>query len=92
MTREIAITIMERQKNVFLEEYVDFGTVAEAYDMAIEALAQERKTGKWIEDDDEIISGHCSVCGWSAILYETDVVGMPYCPNCGADMRGGQDA
>lgn len=51
---------------------------------------EERKTGKWIEVDDHYnrISGRCSVCGWEALLYETDVVGMNYCPNCGADMRG----
>ena len=49
---------------------------------------QGRKTGHWIEIEDEIITGKCSVCGWDAIFAETDVVGMPYCPNCGADMRG----
>ncbi len=53
----------------------------------------ERKTGKWIEVDDYYnrISGRCSICGWEALLYETDVVGMDFCPNCGADMRGEQE-
>ena len=46
------------------------------------------KMGKWIAEDDAIISGRCSVCGWEAILYETDVFGMDYCPNCGAQMEG----
>ena len=52
----------------------------------------ERKKGEWIEVDDHYnrISGRCSVCGWEALLYETDVVGMDFCPNCGADMRGEQ--
>ena len=49
----------------------------------------ERKRGKWIEYDTfSIISGRCSVCGWEAHLYEDDVVGMNYCPNCGAKMDG----
>ena len=48
----------------------------------------EEKVGKWIEVDDDRISGKCSVCGWEAHLYEDDVVGMPYCPNCGARMEG----
>ena len=50
----------------------------------------ERKKGEWIEvdDPDNRISGRCSICDWEALLYETDVVGMDYCPNCGADMRG----
>lgn len=50
----------------------------------------ERKTGEWIEVDDAYnrIRGRCSLCGWEAHMYEDDVVGMNYCPNCGADMRG----
>lgn len=46
--------------------------------------------GEWIEVDDAYnrISGKCSVCGWEAHLYEDDVVGMPYCPNCGAKNGG----
>lgn len=48
----------------------------------------ERKKGRWIKrEDDERISGTCSCCGWDALLYETDVVGMPFCPNCGAEME-----
>ena len=50
----------------------------------------EPKKGKWIEAYDPFnrISGRCSVCGWEAHLYEDDVVGMNYCPNCGARMEG----
>ena len=50
----------------------------------------ERKKGHWIEVDDYYnrISGRCSACGWESHLYEDDVVGMNFCPNCGADMRG----
>ena len=46
------------------------------------------KKGKWIpSEEDSTEAGSCSNCGWTAHLYEDDVVGMPYCPNCGADMR-----
>lgn len=48
----------------------------------------EWKKGKWIESNDTIIRGTCSCCGWNAITAETDVVGMPFCPNCGAAMDG----
>ena len=45
--------------------------------------------GVWIRyEDDPLLSGKCSVCGWEAHLYEDDVVGMPYCPNCGHKMKG----
>lgn len=45
------------------------------------------KHGKWIEDDHPTVIGHCSVCGWESHYYEDDVVGMDYCPNCGARME-----
>lgn len=48
----------------------------------------DRPQGEWIEVDDASISCRCSVCGWEAHLYEDDVYGMPYCPNCGAKMKG----
>ena len=44
------------------------------------------KHGRWVYDEDAIVHGHCSVCGWCAIWQETDVFGSNYCPNCGARM------
>lgn len=63
-----------------------------ARQMVEEMLTIERKTGKWIEQDD----------GWDGVYYEcscckeafTLIDGTPtdnlynFCPNCGADMRG----
>lgn len=63
-------------------------------DMPTISLEPERKTGKWIEQDD----------GWDGIYYECSVCREPFtlidgtpsdnlynfCPNCGADMRGEQ--
>ena len=85
MTRQEAI---ERLADYF--EYED-GLSADkdtqkAYKMAIEALKVEPKHGRWIEEDDAIIHGHCSSCGWVSVWQETDVLGMNYCPNCGAKM------
>lgn len=51
-----------------------------------------RKRGKWLHDKDDVLqSGYCSCCGWESIIMETDVADMPYCPNCVAYMRGGND-
>lgn len=54
----------------------------------------ERKKGKWIPQEMNKSYGRistavyyypkCSVCGWSAD-------NTNFCPNCGADMRGGQN-
>ncbi len=49
------------------------------------------KKGKWMGSDDNTVAGYCSVCGWEALRYETDVAGMPFCPNCGAKMEGEAD-
>ena len=67
-------------------------------DLAVDALENlpsaqpERKKGHWIEVDDHYnrISGRCSVCGWESHMYEDDVVGMDFCPNCGARLQEGE--
>ena len=49
---------------------------------------EERKTGKWVIDDEYI---DCSVCRhdkWSRVPFEALVKRFKFCPNCGADMRG----
>ena len=43
--------------------------------------------GIWIETDDPRVRCICSACGFEFLLYECDVFGMPYCPNCGASME-----
>ena len=57
-----------------------------------EAIAntQEPKTGHWIEtnfETENLVHGYCSLCGWKSNYCEDDVVGMNYCPNCGAKME-----
>ena len=51
----------------------------------------DRPQGEWIEVDDYFIRCKCSICGWESHKYEDDVYGMPYCPNCGACMKGIDD-
>ena len=60
---------------------------------AIQTEHEMQKHGKWINGSG-IVNGHtypfpeCSICGkLSTVLYKPD-----YCPNCGADMRGDNDA
>lgn len=48
----------------------------------------EVRHGHWIRYDDLVVSCECSVCGEKFNLYEDDVLGYPYCPNCGAKMDG----
>jgi len=41
MTKTQAIKILTQQKNEFLDTYIDYAGVANAYDMAIELLKRE---------------------------------------------------
>ena len=58
---------------------------AKAHDVAIKALDQVAKTGRWIFVDKAHEHAHCSECGYGNVdLFN----GRPhnYCPNCGAKM------
>ena len=56
MTKEEAIRKLQKQKAEYLEKWVDYSGVAEAFDMAIEALSAERTA------ETEIV--HCKDCRW----------------------------
>ena len=72
-----------------------------ALDLAIKAL-EERPQGEWIEDS--YVGFRCSECAHVAVEYTVitkfpdgskvkggDYNLTPYCPNCGADMRGEEE-
>ena len=50
--------------------------------------AEPVQHGNWIEPDDRdgITACICSICDWHGHIMEDDVMGMNYCPNCGAKM------
>lgn len=63
--------------------------------MLIPSAEPERKKGKWVGKEQfvnspEFYSWQCSVCG---CVLEDPTLDKPYpfCPNCGADMRGTGD-
>lgn len=58
--------------------------IMKAYDMAIEALKEERPHGEWKKDGFFAI---CSECGHELQHYELVVSRLNFCPTCGADMR-----
>ena len=64
----------------------------------------EPKRGQWIRESEEtpylqgVYKTRCSECGGEPLYISTDEWEdtyrerlTPYCPNCGADMRGGQE-
>ena len=52
------------------------------------ADAEPVRHGYWIDPDDgdRITACICSICDWHGHIMEDDVMGMNYCPNCGAKM------
>ena len=86
MTREEAIAILENEKpcNDKILKYSDDILIL-ALDMAIEALKQEPKTGRWIDIDDSV---ECSECGHREKSERFIFDDINFCAKCGADMRG----
>ena len=81
-----AIATMEQQKNAFLEEWVDYGEVTEAYDMAI--LALKRETPIEIHED-RMGDAICPTCNAiiSHVVY--DGKDVAFCRMCGQAIKWG---
>lgn len=83
MTREEAIKIIDCHDIGFYDlsgVKIPADKLAEAFDMAIEAL-KDRPQGEWVNNR----SGwKCSECGIRVAIFGKG----NYCLNCGADMRG----
>lgn len=83
MTREEAIAMIEDDKKRHHDELS--GRYRAALTMAIEALQQEPKQGKWIQAKDiEKEYAVCTNCKHHGEFY------MDYCPNCGS-YNGGDE-
>ena len=90
MTKEEAIKNLKEIKNRYLWNVGGDDT----FDMAIEALENERPKGHWIlsqnQDKEDTDNGNyrfeCSNCGYSDT--HSKATEVPYCWHCGADMRG----
>jgi len=93
MTREEAISIItkERDEDIFGGWTPHRKRIHEAFTLAIEALQADRPRGEWIDRKEEVdgflfIGRRCSNCGW----WESGGFNLPFCPNCGAKMDGGE--
>ena len=72
---------------------LDYADVIAVLSEHLPSAQPERKTGRWLEREDYEGSYYydCSVCGnsWTTIDGTPQENGMNYCPNCGAEMKGG---
>ena len=90
------LTVIENlpsaQPEITLESAIDYlhsiGWMQEHDRVLTESAQPERKTGEWIETKHDLYDYFiCSEC----CAGFTDGFQYRYCPNCGADMRGGND-
>ena len=85
-------TLPSAQPEITLESAIDYlhsiGWMQEHDRVLTESAHPERKTGEWIETKHDLYDYFiCSEC----CAGFTDGFQYRYCPNCGADMRGGND-
>ena len=70
---------IEINHNRLADEYIT------ALEMAIQALEQKKKHGKWVDDDNSFYA-NCSKCGYQIDTHEERGY-HNFCPNCGARME-----
>lgn len=102
MTREEAIQRLKEYSQYAYGIYHNEQKDEEAFDMAIEAL-KDRPKGEWIpctkgglpltelsrREGQKWYGYKCSKCNF--IYKGNALTESPFCQNCGADMRGGDD-
>lgn len=79
MTREEAIEHGKEQLEIFGGEHREF------IELAIKALEQEPKTGRWVKISPADIY-ECSTCGQNVMTQ--DIKAYKLCHGCGAKMEG----
>lgn len=94
MTEQEAVQILNEQRNRFMDEYVDFGGVNEAFSKAIYSLQrQEPKTMTEYDDGWDCPSCGLKLIGKTASGYPCDLIDLPddeivkFCPVCGQAVK-----
>ena len=77
MTNEEATNILEHEKREFLDHFIDYGGVVEAYDMGIDALKRQIPVKSKIGYD-RLLCGYCE----KTIHYNA-----LWCPWCGRKIK-----
>lgn len=86
INRQVAIDTLEKiMADHPIDGYEDECQLINAL-KSLPSVTPERKTGKWIDRGYMKVGYHCSECGGYVVSGKEN-----FCPNCGEDMREGQD-
>ena len=80
----------EKQINELINELIFLGNINK--DIIAKHLYEKgyrkQTEGEWLTKGELFMEHYCSMCGYSVdYLYQK----TPYCPNCGAKMKGGAE-
>lgn len=88
MTNQEAVRILNEQRNKFMDEWVDFGGVNEAYNIAIQALKEHEAVEPDVDSEETCICGNCGEnVGWYLAGSKEPVRLGKYCPECGKAVK-----
>lgn len=97
MTNEEAIRILKEQRNRFMDEYVDFGGVNEAFSKAIALLKEQEAVSPHYTCLEYLVNGkvveiyhpECPRCFENGLsLWDAEIgKGQAYCKRCGQAVK-----
>lgn len=90
MSKEQIYEMQDDLKNCHTQFVFDFEVHTDYYETASKLVNigyRKQSEGKWLTKGKLFMEHYCSVCGYSVdYLYQR----TPFCPNCGAKMKGGE--
>ena len=89
MKREEATKILKMNSQEIWRAGITMEEEKEAFNMAIEALKEERPHGEWLIVQSNVSKANCGHCGMPSIVEPFGC--PPYCQWCGARMKGGDE-
>ncbi len=88
MTNQEAIRILNEQRNEFMDKWVDFGGVNEAYNTAIQALKEQEAIEPDVDSEGTCTCGNCGeTVGWYPVESKEPVKFGKFCSECGRAVK-----
>lgn len=88
MTNKEAIRILNEQRNKFMDEWVDYGGINEAYNMAIQVLKEQEAIEPDVDSEGTCTCGNCGEnVGWYPVGSKEPIRLCKFCSECGREVK-----